>query len=504
LATEFSTDAASVQDAPALVAESAAARIVESEAERRVWLDTYDWSLFRAGLLLEQRTRGADATLVLSDLAGNPVGRTPVGKRPVSERSLPAGPIADRVLPLTGIRALLPRLAAEGPTSLLAVLDVEEKTVVRIAVDGPFVADGVVDAAVTRVRVEPLRGYDPDATRVAKLLAATPGLIPAGSTLFASLAVAGGLKPGAFRSKPDSKFAADTPAGAAFADTLGQLLGIVRDNLDGTLRELDTEFLHDLRVAVRRARSVLKASQGVVTEEWRGHWSGELKWLGDATSTPRDLDVQLLDFGPGLSTEELANVEPFRSLLERWCRRSHSQLNRALRSQRFTDLLSGWERDLARPGLGPTTAVPVGRVARDLLSRTWAKVGKMGGAITPDSPAENLHDLRKRCKELRYLLEFFACLYDARTYKALIDELKVLQDNLGGFQDFEAQWFLVRDCATELRGTKASIECLLTMGAMGRDLRHRQDAAREDFAARWATFHGQDNRKRFADMVATQ
>ena len=35
-----------------------------------------------------------------------------------------------------------------------------------------------------------------------------------------------------------------------------------------------------------------------------------------------------------------------------------------------------------------------------------------GGAITPASPPESLHELRKRCKELRYLLEFFGSLYD--------------------------------------------------------------------------------------------
>jgi CHAD domain-containing protein len=487
-----------------LITESASARIVETNQERRVWIDTHDWSLYRAGLLLEQRARGSEGFLLLSDLSGNPLGRAPAGKRPVTERTLPEGPIRERVGPLTGIRALLPRLAAEGPAAVLAVLDADEKTVARIAVDGPFAVDGA-DGAVTRVRVEALRGYGKDAQRIEGVLAATPGLAPAGGSLFVALAGNQGLTPGVHRSKPDSRFSAKAPTGEVFADAFRQLLEIEQDNVDGTLRELDTEFLHDLRVAVRRARSVLKAADGVVAEPVRAKYSAELKWLGDATSEPRDLDVQLLDFGAGLAPADAAAAEPFRLLLHRRCRRSHSALNRALRSARFQALLTGWAQDLARPGKGgPIATTPVGRVARDLLSRTWLRVGKQGSAITPESPAESLHDLRKRCKELRYLLEFFACLYDSRAHKAIVDELKQLQDNLGEFQDFEAQWFLVRECAAELRGTDAPIDTLLTMGLMAHDLRHRQEMARADFAARWGRFHDKENRARFAAMVAAR
>jgi CHAD domain-containing protein len=504
LATEFSADDSSAPAAVGRISESATARVVDTSQERRVWIDTHDWILYRAGLLLEQRARGSERLLLLSDLGGNPLGRAPAGKRPVTERTLPEGPIRERVGPLTGLRALLPRLAAEGPASILAVLDAEEKTVARIAVDGPFAVAGTA-GAVTRVRVETLRGYGKDADRVEGVLAATPGLAPAGSSLFAALAGNQGLTPGVHRSKPDSRFSAKAPAGEVFADTFRQLLEIVQDNVDGTLRELDTEFLHDFRVAVRRGRSVLKAADGVVAEPVRAKYSAELKWLGDATSVPRDLDVQLLDFGAGLSAVDVTAAEPFRLLLERRCRKSHGALNRALRTARFGALLSGWAEELARPVQGgPTATKPVGRVAHDLLSRTWLRVGKLGSSITPESPAESLHDLRKRCKELRYLLEFFGCLYDPRAHKAIVDELKQLQDNLGEFQDFEAQWFLVRDCAIELRGTDAPIETLLTMGLMAHDLRHRQEAARADFAARWSRFHDKENRARFAAMVAAR
>ena len=63
----------------------------------------------------------------------------------------------------------------------------------------------------------------------------------------------------------------------------------------------------------------------------------------------------------------------------------------------------------------------------------------MGAAIDDASPPEALHDLRKKGKELRYLLEFFAGLYPAEVVKPMVKTLKALQDTLGRFQDREVQ-----------------------------------------------------------------
>jgi CHAD domain-containing protein len=500
VAGEFSVDDGLGPAALHRVTELLPAGPARIEAERRVWLDTWDWSLFKAGLVLEQRA-GTEHRLLLSTTDGAALCQAPAPRRTVTGATLPPGPIRDKVFPLLGIRALLPRLHAEGSTALLPVLDDVEKTVARISVDGPFTAAGA-STAVSRVRVETLRGYEKEAHRVSEQLTGLAGLHPATGSLFAALAKSAKLKPGKHLSKPEPTFTATTPALSAFAQTLRQLEEITRDNVEGTLAELDTEFLHDLRVAVRRARSVLKMAGGVYDEATLERYGSELKWIGDATSLSRDLDVNLLDFGVGLDATDTASLEPFRALLKRRHRRAHSALNRVLRADRFTALLADWQADLAHPKTGGEAAhTPIGTVARTLLDRSWSRVGKRGRAITVDSPADDLHDLRKRCKELRYLLEFFGGLYDKAIYKAFVDELKRLQDNLGNFQDAEAQWFLVRDCAEELRAT-APIDTLLAMGRMAHDLRLRQEHEHTVFADTWARFYAKDNRARFAAMVA--
>ena len=72
---------------------------------------------------------------------------------------------------------------------------------------------------------------------------------------------------------------------------------------------------------------------------------------------------------------------------------------------------------------------------------------------------------------------------------------------IGAFQDAEAQWFLVRDSAEELRAT-APIETLLAMGRMAHELRLRQEHEHAVFAQTWARFYAKENRARFAAMVA--
>ena len=51
-----------------------------------------------------------------------------------------------------------------------------------------------------------------------------------------------------------------------------------------------------------------------------------------------------------------------------------------------------------------------------------------GGRIDDGSPAEDLHELRKRGKELRYLLELFGSPFPKAVVKPLVSTLKDLQD----------------------------------------------------------------------------
>ena len=132
----------------------------------------------------------------------------------------------------------------------------------------------------------------------------------------------------------------------------------------------------------------------------------------------------------------------------------------------------------------------------------FTKVARRGAAITPETPPEALHDLRKRAKELRYALEFFAPLHDPGDYGKVVGDLKRLQDCLGEFQDTEVQVHEIRALAAAmLAAGEAPAVTLLAMGEITAGLAARQRAARADFERRFAAFADVEGQRRMSALL---
>jgi CHAD domain-containing protein len=105
--------------------------------------------------------------------------------------------------------------------------------------------------------------------------------------------------------------------------------------------------------------------------------------------------------------------------------------------------------------------------------------------------------LRKRAKELRYLLEFFAPVHDPVAYRKVVGDLKQLQDCLGDFQDSEVQRGEISSLAEAMLAERAApAATLLAMGEIAAKLARSQVQARGEFAARFARFAGPAGQER--------
>ena len=133
-------------------------------------------------------------------------------------------------------------------------------------------------------------------SKAAGLLAGVPGVAHASQSVFIAALTALGRHPADYTSGVDAEITATMPAPVAVARLLLRLLDTMEQNVDGVLRDIDTEFLHDLRVAVRRTRSAIKLLGRVLPADLAEHFKAEFKWLGDVTTPVRDLDVHLLGF----------------------------------------------------------------------------------------------------------------------------------------------------------------------------------------------------------------
>jgi CHAD domain-containing protein len=512
-------------------------------AGRRTLLDTFDWRLYRAGLTLEYDARSVGGELRLADhpVTTGPVATQPAITQPVTGWQaarphlmceVPDGPVASRIGDLVAPRALLPLVVLTTATTTYRLLNEDGKTVARLLVERPVLGhqrSGPQAARLApRLSIAEVRGYLGQARRAARLVGAAAGVTSAEVPALAEALRALGRRPGDYSNKVDTDITAARPASQSAATILLRLLDTVDANVGGVLADTDTEFLHDLRVSVRRTRSALKlfgdvltmavgsaglagpdglVGPAVLTEEEVAFFAAEFKWVGDLTTPTRDLDVHLLDFDDTARTLNAAkpdDLEPFRTYLEQRRRREFRALTRGLKSARFTELSSRWREKLTtiKDGNPAVRGVTTGTLAAERTRTAFAKVARRGAAITAESPAESLHDLRKRCKELRYALEFFAPLYDRTAQAKVVGELKRLQDCLGEFQDTEVQIGEIRALATAmLAAGEAPAVTLLAMGEVTAGLVSRQRAAREDFGRRFAAFAGIDGQRRMSALL---
>lgn len=484
---------------------------------RRTWLDTFDWRLYRSGLTLEQ-VSGRDGTQILltgRDGTLQASHQVPAGQQhhrsgarrpawPGTLDVLPPGPLRDRLAPVVGVRALLPVARAVSTVDQKRVLNADDKTVARLILDQMSVTYPAPATVAARLQLQPLRGYQAEASRIADVLAAAPGVTgdsgPSG--LQAALAAAG-QRPGSYSGKVEVTLAPRMPAAQALAAVLTALLGTIEANVGGTLRDTDTEFLHDLRVAVRRSRSVLRLCGDVLPGGLAGQFRPELKWLGDLTTPTRDLDVYLHGYpamAAGLVAAAPQELEPFGEHLRRCRVAARAELTRGLRSARFSRFCRQWRDAMARAA-DCRSRPEAASLAAARIARAHRRVIRDGSAITQASPEEHLHELRKRCKELRYLLEIFASLYDAQTHWRVLRDLKALQGCLGEFQDMHVQHAGIRAFAAEMASQRAEPAALLAMGEIAAGLVTRQRQARAEFAARFASFASAAGQARFRSLT---
>ena len=479
-----------------------------SGVRRGTWLDTFDWRLYRAGLMLEFEQARRGGRLLLSQADGTPQAEQAVTswpRRPPLD--LPEGPVRDRIVVLIRPRALLPIVKAVSTASVTRLLNADGKTVARLVADHVTVT-APSQAATTaelapRLAVAGVRGYPSPARRASALLAAVPGVSHASQSVFIAALTALGRHPADYSNGVAAEITAEMPAPVAVARLLLRLLDTVEFNVDGVLRDIDTEFLHDLRVAVRRTRSAVKLLGAVLPAELAEHYKTEFKWLGDVTTPVRDLDVHLLGFDAmagQLEAASPADLEPLRAFLARRRAREFRRLAAALRGPRFRAITDDWRKALLelRDTGSPRRRRPAAAtLALSTTGRAFRRIAAQGGAITPDSPPESLHDLRKRAKELRYLLEFFAPLHDPVAYRKVVGDLKQLQDCLGDFQDSEVQREEIHSLADAMLADRAApAATLLAMGEIAAKLARSQAQAREEFAARFARFAGPAGRER--------
>ncbi len=489
------------------------------------YLDTFDWRLFRKGLTLTSRARSRKAALLLSGALPGPLSALSP-RIPAFPQELPEGALKESLTRVMGPRCLLPQVRVRARSQGWSVLNGDGKTVVRVALrEGTALATGVpalrgegpdaVDREGARLppflHLLPLKGYDEELAEVVRFLHRALGLSPTTLVELTQALEAVGRTPGDYTSSLSLSLDPGARAEEAARKILSELFGVLQANEEGLILDLDSEFLHDFRVAVRRTRSALGQLKSVLPRKTGDHFREEFRWLGERTGPTRDMDVYLLkipSYRAALPGAESRALEPLVRFLKARKGREHRALVRTLESRRWNRLQEDWSRFLeggeGSATWGPKAAHPIQRVASNRIWRAFRRVLEMGRAITATSPGEELHRLRIEAKKLRYLLTFFQSLYPPEALAPPVEELRRLQDNLGDFNDIQVQVRALRGFAEEMMTRKlAGPETFLAMGRLVGQLETRQLLERRAFNLRFRSFARPKNRRHFKALFGS-
>ena len=264
------------------------------------------------------------------------------------------------------------------------------------------------------------------------------------------------------------------------------------------LKDADTEPLHQMRIGTRKLRSALTLFSDVVEVNGKGKKSGlskltkSLKNLTQALGNVRDLDVMqqwfeqaLVDYGKSgskkkvrkaagkkkekaatgdraFSTAEIETIQTLLKQLKKRRKEAFPELKKSLKGKDYKKLISRCKQWVKQPAftavaqqtahygaaqkiIAPITAlmehpgwlvatrqrpnqkgtqkiVPIAKITLAKINQQLAKEG------------EQLHDLRKQVKRVRYQAEFFRGIYGT-AYAAQIREFRDMQTILGELQD---------------------------------------------------------------------
>jgi CHAD domain-containing protein len=298
----------------------------------------------------------------------------------------------------------------------------------------------------------------------------------------------------------------EEPALAGLRRVLAHLAETIEANRPGVIEDADPEQLHDLRIALRRTRSLLTETKGVLPRDVRRQHRRAFARLGRQTGPVRDLDVF-----QGVWQREVrrlhldgdAGVAKVSWELEARRAAAHGELSRLLASDEVRGELDRWRRWLVDPHVEVDAGTRLGPVAAQRIERAQDRLLRDGRAVTAASPANRLHDLRKDAKRLRYLIEAFGSLLDRDGRKAFVGQLQELQDNLGAHQDADVQLGLLRLLARDLDAAgQVDTDTVLAVGRVSDRMVRRQARERRAFEARFRGYDTKRNRRALAALLA--
>ncbi len=191
----------------------------------------------------------------------------------------------------------------------------------------------------------------------------------------------------------------------------------------------DDESLHQIRVNIRKIRSLLSLHKELFQNHTVKKIELSLKEIVKTTNKKRDLDV----FLHYLISKKFKNEE-FLSYLKKEASKEHDKIMKLLNSKKFLQTLEDIEFFILHLELYSFDSVrlPAIRYGKKKIKNSKQKIKKDFKRLKNNTPIEKFHKVRIEIKRLRYLMEFYNIKKDI---KSIVKH----QNDFGKLNDFDKQ-----------------------------------------------------------------
>ena len=471
--------------------------IAEGPPARERWclLDTFDWRLYRKGVVCVARAGFLELRAIPTmEVELSARYRPPDAHHtPLFPAALQPSSLRDQLLSLAGVRALLVVGCHEVRVGRFRVTDDIEKVVAVATLAGAV-------AGFSLLTIAPLKGYAAEVDRLCDAIRVGNGTnaFPA-----ALLANSGNRVPGLYSTRVNLALNPEWTCAEAMRAIVGYFSWVLAENTPGILADWDAEFLHDYRVALRRLRTAVTLSRAVLTGGESDRMKSDLRLLESFTGPVRDLDVLLLhesEYHALLPPELQSGADEFFSRVRQRRAEAYEALTQSMADGTRDAVLRQWKQRCTGTEWpsGKAASRPVRLQARRWIGNRVARINvELTRAELSDDP-EILHELRLDCKKLRYLLEVYGSLFPTEVVRPLTRQLRAFQDTLGRLQDLVVQ---AQTLTETLQGIESQVgnhvQVAASLGGLLHELTRRRPRLMAAFRDGVRPFH---KRTRSADV----
>lgn len=482
----------------------------------RIYLDTFDWRLFRNNSAIELASSGPGFLMTWRELdSGRIIANRVVKRVPQAAFDFISPVLKEKLNDILGGRTLITQVSVSSSTREIVLLNSEEKSVARVSLRNDHLK--VAESSKNRqlpgaVYLFPYRGYEDEYDETARSLISHGRLQSIDADPLIAALDALGIVPGEYCNRPSFTLRAGQPALGEFKTILSRFLQIMEKNSQGASRGDDPEFLHDFLVVTRRTYCLLDQYPSVFPKMESRRFKQDFEWIERIAEPIRELDTYLSlfkDFGSRVDSAHREALNPLYRFLRNQKKSGQHELKIALESPRYLRFMELWHRfiegEKALEDLLPEAKRPIIELANRGILDLYQKLLKTGKTITLGTSADSLDELHKISKLLGYEIELFTSLYQKKRITPLINTQQNMQKYLDRFHDLNLQHKALLASREKMKREQRTMPVWLeAIDLLAADLAKENKKVQKKVAKQFYRFSRKKIRKQFRDCFANE